>query len=68
MVYVTKMQVFIPISNGVHKFVLCLNLKYPEVIVFDNSRKRNKNGTFKKDISLFPDMRVAEVVVRKCFK
>ncbi|PWA99749.1 Peptidase C48, SUMO/Sentrin/Ubl1 [Artemisia annua] len=29
---------FIPISNGEHKFVLYLNLKYPNVTVIDNKR------------------------------
>ncbi|PWA92168.1 hypothetical protein CTI12_AA082320 [Artemisia annua] len=53
---------YIPVSNGVHKFVLCLNLKYPEVIVFYNSRVRNKNGSAKQVLSLFPYMRITEVV------
>ncbi|PWA49470.1 hypothetical protein CTI12_AA482120 [Artemisia annua] len=53
---------YIPISNGVHKFVLFLHLKYPDVIVFDNNRVRNKNGSAKQVLSLFPDIRIAEVV------
>ena len=65
--FIYKMQVYIPVSNGEHKFVLCLHLKYPDVIVFYNSRMRNKNGSAKFELTLFPDMRVAEVLVRKCF-
>ena len=66
------MQVFgtcYSVSNGEHKFIMCLNLKYPELTVMDNKRTQNIDETFKKVIVTNTDeMRVATILVRKCFK
>ncbi|PWA60900.1 hypothetical protein CTI12_AA379850 [Artemisia annua] len=49
--------VFIPVSNGDHKFVVCFNIKNPAVMVFDN--KKVSNPTDKET------MRVATIMQKK---
>lgn len=38
------MQVFIPVSNSGHLFLLCFNLKYPAVSLIDGMNTLTRDG------------------------
>ncbi|GKE16702.1 ulp1 protease family, C-terminal catalytic domain-containing protein, partial [Tanacetum coccineum] len=55
--------VFIPVSNGEHKFLVCVNLKNPAVTLIDSKKEGNKVTRKKKKDGDINDVRVASKLV-----
>lgn len=64
-----NMQAFIPVRNGQHMFVICMNLKYPNVTLIDSNKVKKTGGIVQKltPLTAISDMAVASIMVCKFY-